>query len=85
MQHIQLGDIEKHFWLARSVARRMGVSLTEAMADGRLSHQAYAEIVTRCRAADCSEGCVLWLAEQQDEMTPEPPCCAIADALRRLR
>ncbi len=44
-----LGDPAKHFWLTRSVARAMGLSLSEAMAEDRLSALDYADLVTRCR------------------------------------
>ncbi len=84
MQQLRLGDIEKHFWLTRSVARCIGLSLSEAMADGRLSPQGYAELVTQCRAADCSERCALWLAEQQVQATSAPPFCANAQTLDDL-
>ncbi len=37
-----LGDPARHFWLTRSVARTMGISLSEAMAVGHLSAPDYA-------------------------------------------
>ncbi|WP_420584661.1 DUF6455 family protein [Ruegeria sp.] len=85
MQRDVLGDVEKHFWLTRSVARCMNISLTEAMSEGRLSADRYAELVTRCRASKCSEHCVLWLAEQQSEAPLAPDFCANADVLNGLK
>ncbi|MGI9370824.1 MAG: DUF6455 family protein [Ruegeria sp.] len=85
MPPIPLGEIEKHFWLTRSVARCMGVSLTEAMADGRLSQHAYAEMVTRCRAAQCDGKCELWLGSQQTGLPKAPDFCANAESLNNLR
>ena len=79
-----LGDVEKHFWLNRSVARCMGVSLTEAMAEGMLSESDYAEMVTRCRAADCSERCQIWLATQQTIAASPPEFCANAETFKNL-
>ena len=80
-----LGDVERHFWLTRSVARCMNISFTEAMAEGRLSPDRYAELVTRCRAAQCSNQCALWLAEQQSEADAAPEFCANADLLNTLK
>lgn len=80
-----LGDVEKHFWLTRSVARCMNLSLTEAMTEGRLSAERYAEMVTKCRAADCSETCAMWLAEQQAKADKAPEFCVNAQALNALK
>ncbi|MDA7966087.1 DUF6455 family protein [Ruegeria sp.] len=79
-----LGDIEKHFWLTRSVARCMGLSLSEAMAEGKLSAQDYAEMVTRCRAAECSEPCQAWLALRQARAETAPDFCVNAGKLNEL-
>lgn len=80
-----LGDVEKHFWLTRSVAKCMNLSLTEAMADGRLDADQYAELVTRCRAAKCSGQCMEWLAERQAQSEAAPEFCANADLLNALK
>ncbi len=85
MPPIPLGDIEKHFWLTRSVARCMGVSLTDAMADGRLSEHGYAEMVTRCRAAQCDGRCELWLGSQHTQLQKAPEFCANAEVLNNLK
>ena len=85
MAQIPLGDIEKHFWLTRSVARCMGLSLSEAMAEGRMSEQGYAELVTRCRAAHCQAACEHWLAAQQCRAQAAPDFCANAETLDNLR
>ncbi len=84
MRHVPLGDIEKHFWLTRSVARCVGVSLTDAMAEDQLSPDGYAELVTRCRASDCSGRCQAWLALQHELAESAPEFCANADALNAL-
>ncbi len=80
-----LGDVEKHFWLTRSVARCMNVSLTEAMADGRLSPDKYTEMVTRCRASQCSQRCTAWLSVQQAQSDSAPHFCANVDSLNALK
>ncbi|MCG7519358.1 DUF6455 family protein [Ruegeria sp. Ofav3-42] len=80
-----LGDVQKHFWLTRSVARCMNESFSEAMAEGRLSADEYAEIVTRCRAAGCSSQCELWLSAQQSEARSAPEFCANAQKLNALK
>ncbi|WP_120632091.1 DUF6455 family protein [Ruegeria sp. EL01] len=79
-----LGDIEKHFWLTRSVARCVGISLTEAMADGQLSPEGYAELITRCRRCLNGGRCEIWLATQQEWAGLVPDFCANADALNAL-
>ncbi|WP_377190273.1 DUF6455 family protein [Ruegeria meonggei] len=80
-----LGDVEKHFWLTRSVARCMHISLAEAMVEGRLSADKYAELVTRCRASRCSGRCMAWLSELQSEASAAPDFCANADLLNALK
>ncbi|MCA0929109.1 DUF6455 family protein [Ruegeria profundi] len=80
-----LEDVEQHFWLTRSVARCMNISLTEAMAVGRLTPDCYAEMVGRCQAAQCSDKCALWLSQQQSEAPEAPEFCASADLLNPLK
>ncbi|WP_425043456.1 DUF6455 family protein [Primorskyibacter sp. S87] len=84
-QTVRLGEIERHFWLTRSVARTMGISLSEAMADGRLTEQGYAEMVTRCRAGGCHKQCELWLACQANSSKAAPSHCMNESILNRLR
>jgi hypothetical protein len=83
---IPLGDIERHFWLTRSVAKAMGVNLSEAMAERRLSTDDYANMVTRCRAAGCQDACQRWLAAQTGPRAEGPPeYCANANIHKQLR
>ncbi len=79
-----LGDPELHFWLTRSVARVMGVNLSEAMASGHLSAQEYSALVTSCRGCAFVEACTCWLAEQATITPTAPPGCANAKVLERL-
>lgn len=83
---LHLGDIERHFWLTRSVAREIGVNLSEAMAENRLSPEEYTTMVTTCRAQSCHEACQRWLAAQTGDRPEGPPeYCAHTELLARLR
>jgi len=85
MTAIPLGEIERHFWLTRSVSRVIGVNLSEAMAEKRLGPEEYTSMVTHCRAAGCHEACQRWLAAQTGTHPVGPPeYCAHADLLARL-
>ena len=82
---IALGDIERHFWLTRSVARMIGVNLSDAMAEKRLSPDGYSSMVTYCRAAGCHEACQRLLAAQTSARPDGPPeYCANAEMYARL-
>lgn len=80
-----LGDPARHFWLTRSVARSMGVSLSEAMSTGRLSAQGYAQMVTDCRKCLFVTQCEHWLAQSGGGASEAPEVCANADLLNDLR
>lgn len=85
MTAIPLGDIERHFWLTRSVSRVIGVNLSEAMADKRLGPDDYSSMVTHCRAAGCQEACQRWLAAQTGASPTGPPeYCANAKIFTQL-
>ena len=79
-----LGGYEAHFWLTRSVARVIGVNLSDAMAEGHLTPEAYAGLVTACRRAPCAGRCAAWLADQSASADAPPPFCANARALSAL-
>jgi hypothetical protein len=82
---IPLGDIERHFWLTRSVARSIGVNLSEAMAENRLIPEDYTTMVTKCRAEGCHEACQRWLAAQTTAIVDGPPeYCANVELFRHL-
>lgn len=66
------------FWIARSVARVLGLDLSGALADGRLTPQGYAMLVARCENCRLAEGCQLWLAQQTG--TPAAPIEGCANA-----
>jgi len=80
-----LGDIERHFWLTRSMARTVGVNLSEAMSAGIMAPDEYSRMVTRCRQADCSERCAEWLGQHTSgSVSGPPPFCAHASQLKAL-
>lgn len=72
---VPLGDPARHFWMTRSVARAMGLSLTEAMAEGTLSQKAYADLLTRCRSCRFVTECEAWLGQPCTGIRPAPDCC----------
>lgn len=80
-----LGDPARHFWLTRSVARSMGISLTEALSTGRLTPQQYAEMVTECRKCPLVAQCENWLAHSAAGATEAPAHCVNAPLLNGLR
>lgn len=81
---VSLGAIERHFWLTRSVARVMGVNLSDCMAMGLLDDAGYAQLVTRCRTGGCSVLCEAWLATEANRPDRAPSHCANAAVLNRL-
>ena len=82
---LPLGDPARHFWMTRSVARAMGVSLSEAMAEGTLSQKGYADLVTRCRACHFVEECQAWLGQQCTRADAAPECCQHAALFQHLK
>ena len=80
-----LGDPARHFWLTRSVARSMGVNLSQAMSEGRLSAQSYASMVTECRKCPFVAQCENWLAQCGSEAAAAPEPCANGAVLNALR
>lgn len=80
-----LGDPVLHFWLTRSMARSIGLSLTDAMIDGRLSPQGYSEMVTRCRQCPFVTQCEQWLAENGAGADAVPDFCEHAGQLNGLK
>ncbi|GAA6179402.1 hypothetical protein NBRC116594_08400 [Shimia sp. NS0008-38b] len=79
-----LGDPQTHFWLTRSVARSLGVSLSEALAGGQLTAKEYATMVTQCRRCCASAACKDWLACQAQQASQAPEFCKHAEVFDRL-
>lgn len=81
-----LDETERHFWLARSVARLIGVNLSAAMAEKRLTPEGYCELVSHCRAGDCHQACERWLAAQTAKRPDSAPeYCPIRQTLEHLK
>jgi hypothetical protein len=80
-----LGDPARHFWLTRSVARSMGLSFSEALSEGRISAQGYAQLVPQCRKCPCVQQCEAWLAETGFGATEAPAHCPNANTLNKLK
>ncbi len=80
----RLGDPNRAFWLTRSVARAIGVNLSDAMQLGELSAADYSAMVTRCRMCAHADTCEAWLAANGAGAERAPGHCANADLLNAL-
>lgn len=78
------GNIDLFFWIARGMARRMGVNITEAMHEGLLSQADFAQMINCCRACSGSEGCMSYLSEHSEERGSAPDWCGNGNILREL-
>ncbi len=81
----RLGDPARHFWMTRSVARKIGVSLSEAMVEGKLSQKDYADLVTRCRQCPSVTECEQWLAQPDQFADCVPDHCQHAALFESLK
>lgn len=82
---LPMGDPATHFWLTRSAAKAMGISLSEAMAEGKLTTQEYSEMVTACRQCPFVEACQEWLATQAVPSSEAYELCCNRALLERLQ
>ncbi|TNF17421.1 MAG: hypothetical protein EP318_21455 [Rhodobacteraceae bacterium] len=62
--------------MTRSVARAMGISLSDALRKGELAPETYSSMVTRCRACPLVGPCQAWLAKSHACRDTPPPGCA---------
>ena len=72
------------FWMTKGVTRMMRLSLTDALAAGRLDAAAYDGIIARCAACSVTETCATWLSGQTGQAVAAPSYCANQDVLDRL-
>ncbi|WP_291737706.1 DUF6455 family protein [Leisingera sp. F5] len=80
-----LGNIFRHLWLLRAVAKAAGVDLDHAVKTGQLNGLDYARMVTACRGAGCSQSCALWISTRRGGDTPAvPEFCPAAAVFKRL-
>jgi len=70
-----LGDENRHYWLAVSMAKATGTDLQAALEEGRISHADWADLVTKCRGCTWVEGCACWLAKQDAGNADIPDAC----------
>ncbi|REC54039.1 hypothetical protein DRV84_14370 [Rhodosalinus sediminis] len=87
MTHILDGPTTRDhaFWIARSVARKLGLDLTAALADGRLTASGYAQLVARCEACPVAGACQRWLADPALPAGAQPVAgCANAEDFAAL-
>ncbi len=82
---LHLGDPDRHFWLVRSVARVMDLSLGAVVARGHLDRDGYRALVNRCRTCDVVGGCEIWLAGVAEAGEASPQGCLVAPELVRLK
>ncbi|SIS68354.1 DUF6455 family protein [Phaeovulum vinaykumarii] len=75
-------DADLPYWIARGMARRMGVNLTEALRDGVISRDDLAAMVGHCRECPRMRQCIGFLSETQGEV--QPAGCRNAPLLRAL-
>jgi len=79
------GNAEQHFFITRSVARVMGMNLSDALRNGALDPQGYDHMVTRCRGCDAVDACQEWLGRQMALSATPPPGCCNEEAFLRLK
>lgn len=70
----RLGDPALHFYMTRGIARLLDVNLSDALREGRLSPDVYAQMVTRCRSCDHAERCKALLAQTMSLTSPPAQC-----------
>jgi len=82
----RLGDARRHFFLTLASARAHGVDLGEALREGLISRQDYADTITRCRSCSDPDTCAHWIDRLQsgDEAALPPAFCRNADLLAEL-
>ncbi|MEM8729971.1 MAG: DUF6455 family protein [Pseudomonadota bacterium] len=68
------GPTMHHWRLVNRMAKATHTDLVAAFDEGRLSSQAWADMVQDCRGCTWADGCVDWLAEH-DTMDTAPRSC----------
>lgn len=79
------GEIERHLFLIRAMARRHGVSLSQAMQEGILTRADFAAIVDRCRLCPDGAGVCAGLPDDHAVTDAAPLDCANRAVLEGLR
>lgn len=81
----KLGDPSMHFWITIGMARTLGLNLSDAMLDGRLSQSTYIDLVARCSACPQAQMCMQWMGQQTSLAAAPPENCPNAAALGALK
>jgi hypothetical protein len=76
---------ERHFWLTQGMARTAGVSLTEAIAAGRMTREDLAAMVVRCAGCEFPERCVRWMADGRHLGEDPPAWCLNHEPIEAIR
>jgi hypothetical protein len=76
--------LDEHYWLTQSMARALGLSISGALRDERLTHDDLSLIVARCVACGRKADCTQWLAHHGAGAPDLPEYCAIAPDLRAV-
>lgn len=69
-----LGEARPHYWLTLEMAKTCGVDLGQAMRDGILREDEYAQAITRCRTCAKPSACRAWLSSRETADTPPGYC-----------
>lgn len=78
--------LNRHAALANTMASRLGVDLTKAMADGRMSAETWRGAVLRCTGCSDPKNCQKFLAETAETGAMAPPdFCRNAGLMESLR
>lgn len=76
---------ERHFWLTQGMARTVGVNITDEIARGNLTREAFANMVVRCGTCEFAERCVRWMAEGRHLDEDPPGYCLNHEAIEMLK
>jgi hypothetical protein len=81
------GDLDRAFWLTRSIGRSIGLNFSVAMEEGRLAPSDYAALIGVCRGCDKAPRCEAWLATAggPNGAARAPDFCPNAPALQALK
>lgn len=77
--------LNRHAALVNRMAETLGLDLTQATREGRLSAEAWRDAVLACTGCSDPEHCMGWMAELQEQGAEAPPAyCENADLMARL-
>ncbi len=68
----KLGHVMTHLRLVLQMARATGTDIVAAHRDGRLSQEAWAEMIRSCRGCEFARACPKWMKD--NETVDRAPC-----------